>query len=185
LSNRTPASEAPVEATPAPQLDAEQERENQEAIKHFHAGSYEEASKRFTQLSKENPTSSAILSNLALVEKRQGRLMDARNRTLAAIQLNPKNAVAKNNLGTLAAEEKRWDESIQILEESIKLDPQLSEPYLNLGKVYELKEQWADAINAYVKYLGHPAGDPIIKKLLKKRVAKLNSLAHVDKEQSP
>lgn len=83
----------------------------------------------------------------------QGRLADAIEAYVRAIELNPGHAPAHNNLGVVLRQMNHLDEAESCFRQAIALDPNYADAYRNLGVVHQKKERNEAAAQAYLHSL--------------------------------
>jgi tetratricopeptide (TPR) repeat protein len=167
----------------APTVD---EKIHHEATELFKAKDYLKAIEKYQALLQKYPSDSALLNNSGLAYLKLNEFSKAEEQFQKVLKIDPKDAVAYNNLGTLKMAELNSDESISYFYQAILYRPEMLEPHLNLGKAFELAGRPMEAVPEYQYFLDHSkTGDPAFKKLLEKRVAKLNSFSKYVERADP
>ena len=177
----------PTEPTPIPEdpMVAEHNR-NREAINLFHDQKFEEALVRFKDIALHYPNSPSAQTNLGMTYFRLGQLEEAKTHLLSALQLNPKDVIAYNDLGMVSIKEKDYFMAVSYFEKAIQVSPSFPDSHLNLGKAHEQMGKPEKAILEYETYVNLPTGDPVVKKVLGKRISKLRSMTryfHQDQKE--
>lgn len=86
---------------------------------------------------------------LAIIESRQGRLVDARQHIEKFIQRNPGQAAAQEVLARVSFEMKDYDAALAASSELKKLDPARTETQLEIARTLERAGRYAEAEQAY------------------------------------
>jgi predicted negative regulator of RcsB-dependent stress response len=83
----------------------------------------------------------------------QGRLNEAMDDYLKAIQIRPGYDDALNNLGVALAEKGKFDEAIARIQESIRYRPDKADAHYNLGNIFVMQHKLDEAVSAYTEAL--------------------------------
>ncbi len=83
----------------------------------------------------------------------QGRLDEAMDDYLKAIQIRPGYDDALNNLGVALAMNGKFDEAIARIQESIRSDPDKADAHYNLGNIFVMQHKLEEAAGAYTDAL--------------------------------
>ena len=143
----------------------------------YQAQKYTDAKEVFEKLAKEYPLSAVILNNLGMSYFKLKEYALAEKYFTQVLEKNPADAIALNNLGSLAMHDSAFDRAISDFQKALITNPDLVEARLNLAKAYEKVGKPGAAVKEYEAYLKAPTGDPVIKRMLGKRIIQLNSLA--------
>ena len=76
--------------------------------------------------------------------------------------------------------------AVSYFEKAIQVSPSFPDSHLNLGKAHEQMGKPEKAILEYETYVNLPTGDPVVKKVLGKRISKLRSMTryfHQDQKE--
>jgi tetratricopeptide (TPR) repeat protein len=90
----------------------------------------------------------------------QGRLNEAMDDYLKAIQIRPGYDDALNNLGVALAMEGKFDEAIARIQESIRYSPDKADAHYNLGNIFVMQHKLNEAVSAYTDALRLKADYP-------------------------
>lgn len=96
-----------------------------------------------------DPKASASYNNLAIAQRRQGRMVEAEATYRAVIERAPDYADARYNLANLLEETGRSDEAAQLYAEAIAIDPTYVDAHYNLGNLHAAAGRRAEAIACY------------------------------------
>jgi tetratricopeptide (TPR) repeat protein len=108
------------------------------AVGLMRAGNASEAELEFKQLSLAYPQLTAPRVNLALLQRKAGRLDEAEATLKSAVESNSANAVAWNELGITLRMQGRFAESADAYEHAIAADPTLAAAHRNLAVLLDL-----------------------------------------------
>jgi tetratricopeptide (TPR) repeat protein len=168
---------APNVDTKAAEATLVEQNLNREAIYLFHAKKFQQALEKFSEIVEKYPQSSSAHTNLGMTYFRFGKLDEAKKQLLIAVQLNPNDVISYNDLGVVSLKSGDFFMAVSYFEKSIKLSPSFPDSHLNLGKTLEQMGKPERAIAEYQAYLNLPTGDPVVKKVISKRIAKLKSIS--------
>ncbi len=150
---------------------------NREAISLFHSGKFEEALEKFQEISTKFPDSASTHTNLGMTHFKLGDRANARSHLLTAVTLNPKDVIAFNNLGIVSLSEGDDLTAISYFKKAIQVSPSFPDSHLNLGKTLEQMGKPEKAVIEYRAYLDLPTADPVVKRVVAKRITKLSSIS--------
>ncbi len=179
---RKPEVPQPIAVAPALPSKAEndfllEQALNRDAIKLFHSGKYEEAVEKFQEISKKHPESSSAHTNLGMTHFKLGDAVSAKHELLTAVSLNSKDVIAFNNLGIVSISDGDHFTAVSYFEKAIQVSPSFPDSHLNLGKTYEQMGKPEKAIVEYKVYVGLPTADPVVSRVVSKRIVKLSSIS--------
>lgn len=157
---------------------------NREAIALFHAGKYQEALDQFLEISSKYPDSASTHTNLGMTYFKLGDRANARSHLLTAVTLNPKDVIAFNNLGIVSLSEGDDLTAVSYFKKAIQVSPSFPDSHLNLGKTLEQMGKPEKAVNEYRAYLDLPTADPVVKRVVSKRITKLTSISRYFNEDA-
>jgi tetratricopeptide (TPR) repeat protein len=93
------------------------------------------------------------LTQLGIVQFKQGNMQAAMDQFRAAVQTNPNDAVAHDYIGVILGESGRLNEAIVEFDQAIRLDAGLPDPHFHLGLAYKQTGRINDAISEYQEVL--------------------------------
>jgi len=176
----------PVQAQVNPEqvLLIQEQNINREAINLFHDQKFDQALEKFKEIAKNHPNSPSAQSNLGMTYFKLGQNEQAKKSLLSAVTLNPNDVIAYNNLGMMSLAENDYFVAVSYFEKAIQVSPSFPDSQLNLGKTHEQLGKPEKAILEYEAYIALNTGDPVVKKVLGKRVSKLRSITrYFEKEE--
>ncbi len=158
---------------------------NREGIQMYQTQNYQDSLSRFEKLLTEYPHSAELMVNMGMAQFKLKDNVSAKKSLLKALKinsaLNPENtdtaATIYNNLGSISISDKNFEAAITYLRQALVNSPEKAEAKLNLAVALEQNGKPIEAAGAYEAYIANPAGDPIIKKMLTKRMNKLKSIS--------
>jgi tetratricopeptide (TPR) repeat protein len=173
------AAPAAIEAVSVKAKLEADEQIHRDAKAFYNNREYEKALDQFQVLLKKHPVDSALLNNVGLTYLKMNNLPKAEWQFQETLKIDPKDGGAYNNLGSLKIAQQNWEEAIAYFYQAILYHPEMIEPHLNLAKAYEMAGRPMEAIPEYQYYLDHvlPSNNPELKKMVEKRIVKLNSFA--------
>ena len=148
-----------------------------EAMELYRTHDYAKALEKFESLLQRYPKDAALMNNIGMTYLKLNNFQKAESAFQEVLKTEPKDGAAYSNLGSLKMAERNWEEAIAYYYQAILYQPEIIEPHLNLAKAFEMAGRPMEAIPEYQYYLDHPVtgGDPELKKLIEKRIVKLNS----------
>lgn len=84
-----------------------------------------------------------------VVLAKEGKLAEAEERLMRAVELRPKLAAAHHNLGVVRARQKRVEKAAQSFKTTLEIDPAFVDAYGNLGLAYYEQGLYADAVREF------------------------------------
>lgn len=126
----------------------------QQAYQHQMRGELDEAAELYKRSIDLYPTAEGH-TFLGWTYSFQGRLEDAIQECLRAIEVDPTFGNPYNDIGAYLVEKDRWDEAISWFERALRAPRYESYcfPHFNLGRVYERKHMYARALHHYKRAL--------------------------------
>jgi FkbM family methyltransferase len=116
----------------------------------------------YRKLLRDNPRNCEVLNMLAIAEIQLGRVGQAVECALQAVENNPAEARYQNTLATCLWMGGRSDDAIQILRQAIRVNPALAEAYTNLGEILEMKGEPREASDCYAKAIELKPNSPAV-----------------------
>lgn len=157
---------------------------NREAIHHFQNQKYDAALDLFKKVAEMRPQISSVYTNLGMTYLRLGKLAEAKKNLLNAVKLSPSDVIAYNDLGVMSIKDGDYAGAIQYFGKAIEVSPSFPDGHLNLGKTYEQIGKPAQALKEYQSYVALSTADPVIKKMLEKRISKLGQISRYYEEKT-
>lgn len=155
----------------------------QTGVQAFNKGDYDTALRGFQGLLKDHGSDPVLLVDIGMTYKKKKDFANAKASYKSALQADGKFSAAYNNLGMLSVEEHDWVAATGYLEKALQADPDQVAALLNLAKLNEQSGNWPLAEDYYARYLEHPKGDASVKKLIQKRVKKLQLLSETEADK--
>ena len=157
---------------------------NREAIGQFQNQKYEAALDLFKKVAAQRPQISSVYTNLGMTYLRLGNFAEAKKHLLNAVKLSPSDVIAYNDLGVMSIKEGDYASAIRYFAKAIEVSPSFPDGHLNLGKAFEQIGKPAQAMQQYQTYLSLSTADPVIKKMLEKRISKLGQISRYYEEKT-
>ncbi|MEM9917997.1 MAG: tetratricopeptide repeat protein [Bacteroidota bacterium] len=117
---------------------------------YLYLGKNKEAIADYNEAIKIRPDAPGVYSNLAMMHKRSGNLVEARKLCMKGLEIDGNNTTLKNNLGLINLDEKKYAEAESIFEQILVEDPNDPIALSNVGfartnlEKYELAMQNLD-----------------------------------------
>ncbi len=137
-SSSKPTKAEPEAEAKEPDTSKSPEEQFTAAMTAYKAKNFAEARKGFEALAKSHPELSGPLSNLGILDAKQGKREAAIGNFSRAVVANPENAMAYNWLGQLYRETKAYPEAEKAYLRAIKVRSGYAQPELNLGILYDV-----------------------------------------------
>lgn len=104
-----------------------------------------------------NPNNSLLISNLATIQRFQGKLEDAIKNYTLAIDMTPNAITLLNNRASLYIEANQIDNAVADYKKIITIEPDNEEARYNIGMIYLEKKEFKEADNQFEEILRyHP-----------------------------
>jgi len=111
------------------------EQRFQQALNALNSGDLDTASGVCSAILAEAPTQPDTQHLMALVRKRQGRLIQAEEHFRASLKANPRQPVVYSNLANLLQQSRRFTEADAAYDRAVTLMPKLADAWFNRGKM--------------------------------------------------
>lgn len=105
-----------------------------------------------------NPNNSLLISNLATIQRRQGKLQDAIKNYTLAIDMTPNAITLLNNRASLYVETNQIDKALNDYNKIVTIEPDNEEARYNIGMIHLEKNNFKEADHQFEEILRYHPG---------------------------